>query len=234
MGRMGTWYARARNLLAKVREEPWLDLSGLYTHYAAADSDEAYTHLQSERFREILEAEDFLPPWVHAGNSAAFLRGQLSPRENAVRIGILQQGVLPGSHPGPSLNSEGVQSQFGTMAPLLSVSAPVWHAHPLDDGRMELQIGCGFAHGFPSRYAKTGEVLAGGCRGSICPPVTAHAMRVRLRPTAGWEPPERITLIGREGSEEITVAAFAERAQQRKWETLCSLIAQAQRIFSDA
>src|SRR5690606_8989629 len=71
MGRLGTWHPSASQLMERLLDVPNLRLSGLCTHFAAADSDPAYTQLQRERFLAVCaplspdERKNFL---IHADN----------------------------------------------------------------------------------------------------------------------------------------------------------------------
>jgi alanine racemase len=76
----------------------WRDLAqaapgweGIFTHFAAADSDQASAHRQWRRFQAVLEGLSVRPPLVHAANSAAALLGKTYACD-LVRPGIFLYG----------------------------------------------------------------------------------------------------------------------------------------------
>ncbi len=81
----------------------WRDLAqaapgweGVFTHFAAADSDQASVHRQWRRFQTLLDGLSVRPPLVHAANSAAALMGKPYACD-LVRPGIfLYGGNVPG------------------------------------------------------------------------------------------------------------------------------------------
>lgn len=104
MRRMGVPVERAVRLCQAVREDPGLDLDGVFTHFACADDrDLSFSQEQQKRFRGVLERLEQtgpLPSQIHADNSAALLQGPaLSnglPQATAVRPGLALYGVQPG------------------------------------------------------------------------------------------------------------------------------------------
>jgi alanine racemase len=88
---MGRWG------LTELTSSPSLEVVGLMSHLATADSDSTYTEWQIERFREATAAYSHLTR--HIANSAAALRYP-SARFDAARCGIALYGISPfGSDP---------------------------------------------------------------------------------------------------------------------------------------
>jgi len=88
---MGRWG------LTELTSSPSLEVVGLMSHLATADSDAAYTEWQIERFRNATAAYSHLTR--HIANSAAALRYP-SARFDAARCGIALYGISPfGSDP---------------------------------------------------------------------------------------------------------------------------------------
>ena len=74
-------------------------LTGVYTHFASADSDEGATRRQMERFELVLASQPFGCALVHAANSAATL---WHPRSHyaCVRPGVALYGLHPAGDEG--------------------------------------------------------------------------------------------------------------------------------------
>ena len=104
MGRFGVLPEDAVFLLSQLRRLPALDIEGVFSHLAVADSeipeDQSYTIKQIEIFESLLSELDHanrLPPLRHIGSSAGVIQYKdrvTSPRMNMVRIGTLFYGYL--------------------------------------------------------------------------------------------------------------------------------------------
>ncbi len=87
-----------KNFLKSLEGAPFLELEGVYTHFATAD--EVETSYFDKQYNTFLEQLSWLkefgvdPKFVHTANSAATLRFQ-GITFNAVRIGIAMYGLSP-------------------------------------------------------------------------------------------------------------------------------------------
>src|SRR5213079_3208318 len=73
MGRMGVVESELPRVAEMIRATPRLCVEAVYTHYANADEDAAFTSMQTTRFdhmRRVIDA-----PLHHLANSAATMRG---------------------------------------------------------------------------------------------------------------------------------------------------------------
>jgi len=104
MRRFGVLSENAVLLLTQLRRLPALNIMGVFSHLAAADSelseDQSYTLKQIEHFESLLAELDqanLLPPLRHIGNSAGLIQygdRVIAHRINMVRIGTLFYGYL--------------------------------------------------------------------------------------------------------------------------------------------
>jgi alanine racemase len=97
MGRLGIDPEQAVAFVRRVRRWRGLKLEGIFTHFAAAEDNAAFTRHQAERFRGVLESlrrAGIGIPLVHANNSAALLH-EPDTMFNLVRPGLLVYGVAP-------------------------------------------------------------------------------------------------------------------------------------------
>jgi alanine racemase len=100
-----------------VRElvTPWRDVVGLMTHFATADSDEAFVHEQLERFLAVTAGHAGLTR--HAANSAATLRFP-ETHLDAARCGVALYGLSPfGADPA----ADGLEPVLGWRSELATV-----------------------------------------------------------------------------------------------------------------
>ena len=90
MGRAGVWHAQARELIAYVRSAPHLVWRGLYTHFAEADADAAFTAVMNCRQAVVVVRHG---QCVQRGES---VHVQLVPRIVPGGREIVHQVVVPG------------------------------------------------------------------------------------------------------------------------------------------
>ena len=111
MSRGGFDLADVPRALDRIDAHPRLRLAGLYTHFAAAETDPEWTEKQDRQFEDLIETHaKLIPPdcLVHAANTCAMLRGR-SYHKSMVRVGQAWAGY---GHeimqPGPEI-PEGVE-----------------------------------------------------------------------------------------------------------------------------
>ncbi|MGZ3633764.1 MAG: alanine racemase, partial [Parachlamydiaceae bacterium] len=97
MGRFGCRPEEALTLAYKIQQSSLLELSGIMTHFAVADSaeEDRFTFSQCQTFDQVIQTlseHGIHPPWKHAANSSATMRFNL-PQYNMVRIGLALYGL---------------------------------------------------------------------------------------------------------------------------------------------
>ncbi|HZZ19713.1 MAG TPA: alanine racemase, partial [Opitutaceae bacterium] len=100
MGRLGVWHEDTAALVTKITAAKNLTLAGIFTHFASPDDDAVFTEEQRRRFLAALEASGLGNAagegiYVHADNSAGLETMPGKSPFNAVRVGLLQFGILP-------------------------------------------------------------------------------------------------------------------------------------------
>lgn len=70
-----------------------LNLEGIYTHFATADSDQAYFTKQRNRFNALLKQLPYTPPLIHGSNSSSIIKYEKGmPKTTHARLGISLYG----------------------------------------------------------------------------------------------------------------------------------------------
>src|SRR5205807_9639779 len=101
MGRLGVWHEAAPALAAQILAAQHLRLAGVFTHFASPDDDPSFTAEQRHRFLAALDRCTGIRResiFVHADNSAGLESMPGASPFNAVRVGLLQFGILPRPH----------------------------------------------------------------------------------------------------------------------------------------
>lgn len=239
MGRLGIWHEQAAELIQSIADYPYLQLEGLYTHFSSADTDPEFTQVQRQRFLEIVEAIEHDDLLIHADNSAGIDSLAQDSPFNAVRIGLLQFGVAP--YPESALGSAAVEPvcSFHTRIGLIKelpahTDISYGRSYTLKrDSRIAI-LTAGYGDGVPLELSNKGAVII---QGKFCPilgRVTMDQTIIDVTDCPEAEVGDIATLIGKNGSKEITTAQFSEAAGTIPWETLCSITKRVPRIYTAA
>lgn len=240
MGRLGVWHAEAAGLYGKIMATPALRLAGIFTHFSSADADPDFTQEQRNRFLRVLEALPEPAPrdlLIHADNSAGL--ETLSPESpfNAVRVGLLQFGCLP--YPDSflaELKPEPVLS-FHTRVGItknLPAGTGISYGqtrHLERDSRLGV-LTAGYGDGIPTTASNRAQVLIRGRRCPVLGRVTMDQTIVDLTDVPEAQAGDNVTLIGRQGSEEIGVQEFSRWADCIPWEAFCSITKRVPRLYT--
>jgi alanine racemase len=238
MGRAGFDWRRVGEWAEAVaaRVGPKLRWTGVYTHFQGADAvDQGPTAIQWERFQEVLAR---LPVareriMVHACNSAAALRWPEYVGD-AVRPGIF----LYGGH--PAVGVEGVPAP----RPVVAVRARVVLVREVPPGSTVgygathvaggwerwATLSIGYGDGFPRALGNCGAALVRGRRVPIIGRISMDMTVVDVTTVPEVQVGDVATLIGRDGSEELTVEEVAAHAGTISYEILTRLGTRLNRV----
>lgn len=233
MGRAGFPCAEAEAWGAAVAAEAadLLEWEGCFTHFHSADEpDLASADRQQRRFRAALER---LPPGArlaHSANSAAALR-RGGYGGDLVRPGIF----LYGGRAGPGAEPEPVVSVRARLALVREVpaGATCGYGATYRAARREVwgTLAIGYGDGLPRALAPAGgEALVRGRRVPIVGRISMDATVVDLTGVHGARAGDVATLVGRDGTGEITVDEVAGRAGTIPYEILTGLTPRLPRI----
>jgi alanine racemase len=239
LGRLGTRSVeQALELVRTVIDAgPALELAGVMTHLATADSDHEFAKAQLAAFRPfVAEARALARTDIvaHAANSAAIL---LIPESHfdLVRAGIAIYG-------GDPLNED--PAEYG-LEPALTLRTYVAAVKPIAVGESTgygrhfiaetpsniATLPIGYADGLPRALANNCDVLIAGRRYPLCGMVSMDNITVDV----GLDPVvalgDRATLIGSDGNERQTAEDLARRIGTINYEVLCAISRRVPRIY---
>lgn len=242
MGRVGVWHEQAPELYRRITAARHVRLDGVFTHFASPDDDPAFTAEQRRRFLAALDKCEGLDParlFVHADNSAGIESMAGSGPFNAVRIGLLQFGVLP--HPNSLLaqvRTEPVFS-FHTRVGLVKrlpqgTTISYGRTHTLRRDTTIAVLCAGYADGVPRAASNRGQVLVRGARCPILGRVTMDQTIVDVTDVPAVNAGDEAMLVGRQATEEISLSEFSRNADTIPWETLTSVTKRVPRLYKTA
>jgi alanine racemase len=242
MGRLGVWHEQAPALYQKISAASHLRLAGIYTHFSSPDDNLAFTDEQRRRFLAALQRCRGLRPgelFVHADNSAGIETMPGASPFNAVRVGLLQFGILP--HPNSLLaevHTEAVFS-FHTRVGLVKAlprgtSISYGCTFTLKRDSTVAILCAGYADGIPRAASNRAHVLIHGRRCPVLGRVTMDQTVVDVTDVPGVACGDEAVLVGRQGAAEISIIEFSRWADTIPWETLCSVTKRVPRIYKTA
>ncbi|MGF1450412.1 MAG: alanine racemase [Opitutales bacterium] len=243
MGRLGVWHARATELLQAIDAAKALRLTGVYTHFSSADRDPEFTREQRALFlRKVqqlgLDRREGLT--IHADNSAGLETFSPQSPFNAVRIGLLQYGLMPyeGSlladlQPEPVLS---FHTRVGLVKDMpAGIGVSYGRTCTLQRDSQLAVLTAGYGDGIPTAASNRGQVLLKGQRCPIVGRVTMDQTIVDVTDlTEPVQAGDEAVLIGRQGQGGIRVEDFSRWGNCIPWETLCSITRRVPRVYRTA
>lgn len=238
-GRLGVWHPDASILYDEIRATPELRLAGIFTHFAASDDDPEFTAEQRRRLVAALSRCGSIDPsslFIHADNSAGLESIENAGPFNAVRIGLLQFGVLPcaGSllsavHAEPVFS---LKTKVGLVKRLpAGTSISYGRTCTLQRDSTVAILCAGYADGLPRAASNRGQALIRGARCRILGRVTMDQTVVDVTDVPGVFAGDEAVLVGKQLSGEITLSEFSQWADTIPWETLTSITKRVPRIY---
>jgi len=242
MGRLGVWHERAPELHAEIRRAAHIRLAGVFTHFASPDDDPAFTAEQRRRFLAALQRCEGLrldEIFVHADNSAGLETLPGGSPFNAVRVGLLQFGVLP--HPHSLLAQVHTEPVF-SFHTRIGIVKDLPRGTGISYGRTRTLardsriaiLTAGYGDGLPRAASNRAQVLVRGRRCPVLGRVTMDQTVIDVTDVPGVERGEEVVLVGRQQGAEISLAEFSHWADTIPWETLCSVTKRVPRIYKTA
>ena len=198
----------ARRILGSI-------LTGVYTHFASADSNEGATRRQIEGFESVLAAQPFGGIVVHAANSAATL---WHPRSHydCVRPGVALYGLHPAGDEGDPAAEElrpamVLKSYVADVRRLARGDGVSYGLTFLAEGPMyAATVPVGYAEGYRRALSGSAEALIRGQRRPLLGRVTMDAWVFGVDEDV--EVGDEVVLLGGQGQGRITAEELGSRA----------------------
>jgi alanine racemase len=229
MSRLGMPWQEATQFVQLVKRLPYLTIASIYSHLATADSpDPTIMRLQHQRFEDAiaqLRHAGIKPPCLHLANSAATLADS-SLHYDWVRAGLALYGLYPAEHLRnaadlhPVMQVKARVTQVKTIPPGTGVS---YGYQFIADKETQIAIvGIGYADGVPRNLSNKMTVLIRGQQVRQIGAITMDQMMLDVSAIPDLQTGEVVTLIGQDGSLQISADDWAEKLGTISWEILCS------------
>ena len=228
----------AADLCAAIAELPGLVPEGIFSHFATADSaDLSRSREQAKRFDAfcgMLKSRGVEIAIRHLNNSAGIMN--FDTHYEMVRAGIVTYGMYP---------SDEVSPELLALKPALQFYSKVTFVKTLPAGR-EISYGgtfvttkdtlvatvpVGYADGYRRNLSGKFYCLIHGKRAPILGRICMDQMMVDVSDIPETRPGDRVTLVGTDGDETITMEAIAAAADSFNYEFVCGISRRVPRIY---
>lgn len=232
--RFGVSLEEAPELLNYLDTLPNVKVMGLYTHFSSADeTEQTPTKIQLGRFLKLARLFPQIK-LLHTANSAATLQFP-ETHLNMVRVGISLYGFYPSA----------AVRKVVPLEPVLSLKTRVVRVHSIKAGEgvsygltwvapqdsIVAIIPFGYGYGLPRLLSNKGEVLIRGRRAPIRGNICMDQCIVDVTDIPDVRVDDEVTVIGRQGSEEISAGEIAKLTNTIHYEVVSRLPAVLPRLY---
>lgn len=222
-------------------ETEGIEVEGIFTHFARADeSDKTAAKKQLTEFREFIgqieEKTGRKIPVKHCSNSAGIVE-MPDANMDVVRAGITLYGLWP---------SNQVRKDIVKLSPVLSLYSHIVYIKEIEAGtavsyggtyvadrvRRVATIPVGYGDGYPRGLSGKGHILIHGKKAPILGRVCMDQFMVDVTEIPEAAMGDRVTLIGREGQQEITMELLGELSGRFNYELACDITKRVPRVYT--
>ena len=239
MGRIGVLPSELPALLGELRSSASLEVEGVFSHFANADSVEReYSDYQLRVFRQVMEtvaAAGYQPRWLHIANSAATL-SRPEAHLSLVRPGIALYGVPPSPRHAPA----GLRPAMRLVTRIVQLKAvpsefPVSYGQTFVTKRPSLiaTLPIGYADGYSRALSNRAQVLVRGQRAPVVGAVCMDLTMVDVTDVPGAQLGDEVVLWGRQQQAEIGVCEVADWQGSVSYEVLTRVGKRVGRVLDD-
>jgi len=239
LGRLGTRSVEQalEVVRAVINGAPALELAGVMTHLATADSDHGFAGKQLDAFTPFVAQARALARTeivAHAANSAATLLISESHLD-LVRVGIAIYGADPLNDDPSAQGLEpalALRSYVAAVKPIAPGESAGYGRHFIATQASHIAtLPIGYGDGLPRALADNCDVLIGGRRYPLRGMISMDNITVEVGPEPVVQVGDTATLIGTDGDQRQTAEDLARRIGTINYEVLCGISRRVPRIY---
>lgn len=217
-----------------------IEIEGIFTHLARADEkDKQYAEKQIDQFSQFCERLEkelgYKIPIKHCSNSAGIIELK-EANMDMVRAGISLYGLWPSAE---------VRRNIISLKPVLSLKSHIVYIKNVEKGTPVsyggtyvtqdniriATIPIGYGDGYPRGLSGKGYVLIHGKKAPILGRVCMDQFMVNVNDIPKVCEGDEVTLIGRDGKEQITMEELGDISGRFNYELACMLSKRIPRVY---
>ncbi|MBQ7535500.1 MAG: alanine racemase [Stomatobaculum sp.] len=218
---------------------PGVRIEGMFTHMYRADEEDLTSAKEQvqlyRKFRDALKERGIVPEICHVSNSAGIME-LLGAEFDMARCGITMYGIYP---------SDEVNRKLLDIRPVMSLKSTVSYVKEIGPGD-EVSYGgtyradrkvkvatipVGYGDGYPRLLSGKGSVLIGGKRAPILGRVCMDQFMVDVTDIPEARIGCEVTLMGKDGAEEITTEEIGSLSGRFPYELVCDIGKRVPRVY---
>ena len=226
-------------VIKKIAKLPYISIEGCFTHFARMDEeDKTKAMTQFEKYMDFVEKIEGCGielPIKHVSNSAGIIEKQ------EVNLDMVRDGIcVYGLYPSDEVNKENLE-----LTPAMEIKSYVSFVKELEPG-VEIGYGgtytteretrvatipVGYADGYPRALSNKGHVLINGMSAPILGRVCMDQFMVDVTDIDNVEEGTMVTLVGRDGDENISIEEISEMSHSFNYEFICDVGKRIPRVY---
>lgn len=228
------------SFVRKVLENPNIEAEGIFTHFSKADeADKEHANGQYKLFcdfvKNVEDTNNYKFRIKHCSNSAAIIDMNYANLD-IVRAGIILYGLWP---------SDEVNKSNIVLKPVMSLISHIIYLKSVPAGTLisyggtyvtnrETRIATipvGYADGYQRRLSGKAYVLIRGKKAPVIGRICMDQFMVDVTDIKDCQMGDRVTLIGQDGDERITIEQLSDLSEQLNYEFVCDIGKRVPRLF---
>ena len=236
MNRIGVEKEDAVNFIKEVQKRESIELQGIFTHFANAETEEK-TKEQLSIWNEVLSQVNTEGLILHCFNTAATISGYKEDKYNMVRLGLALYGLVP--------DLPNFAKRIPNLIPAMSLKARIinihtahkgsgvsyCHTYTTDKETTIATIPIGYADGVDRRLSNKIYGILNGQKVPQIGNITMDQMMFDISNVKANEG-DVITLIGNDGKESISINDWANLLGTINYELTCRLKVRLSRVYT--
>lgn len=241
MGRIGILPdEEGLDFVRRTAKTEGIDIEGIFTHFSRADEADKTTALQqlklfkqfTEEVENTLGVKGFLR---HCSNSAGILEIPEADMD-VVRAGISLYGLAPSKEVDMSrIPLRPAMSLYSTIIYIkwLPAGSPISYGgtYVTDKRRRIATIPLGYGDGYPRMLSGKGQVLIRGQKAPIVGRICMDQFMVDVTDIPEAQEGDTVTLMGRDGEEEISAQMLGALSGRFHYELVCMFNKRIPRVY---
>lgn len=218
-----------------VQALPHLHVDGLFSHYAASESDPELSLRQLELFDQVIASRRDQVKYVHIANSSALVNG-LAGSGNLARLGILSFGVYTHQDQTDKLDLKPVMSFRARLAQIKKLAAGEALGYNLswtaDRDTLYGIVPVGYADGYDFLLSNRGKALINSTVCNVIGRVSMDMVCIDITDCPAVSIGDPVTLLG-DGEPALRAENLAASYSGSAYELLCQLGRRARRYYME-